>query len=123
VPIDYLKCYMNITSKKPELPTSGRSLPGSMRSSPASPLPHLLRPRGSAQFEMMGVYPLNESVQSDAHATAQRSDANSGCATVLACPSQPSPMTPAASDDVLEIAGGAPVVIKLLEGTQGIGVC
>lgn len=26
------------------------------------------------------------------------------------------------SDDVIKIAGGAPVVIKLLEGTQGIGV-
>jgi ribosomal protein S6--L-glutamate ligase len=26
------------------------------------------------------------------------------------------------SDDVIDIAGGAPVVIKLLEGTQGIGV-
>ena len=26
------------------------------------------------------------------------------------------------ADDVIEIAGGAPVVIKLLEGTQGIGV-
>jgi ribosomal protein S6--L-glutamate ligase len=29
---------------------------------------------------------------------------------------------PAATEQVIEIAGGAPVVIKLLEGTQGIGV-
>ena len=29
---------------------------------------------------------------------------------------------PKQTDEVLELAGGAPVVIKLLEGTQGIGV-
>ncbi len=38
VPVDYLRCYMNITSRRPELRYQGRtSSPGSMPSSRASP--------------------------------------------------------------------------------------
>ena len=63
VPIDYLKCYMNITSKKPELRFQGEKLEGFDAVIPRIGASHTFY--GLAvlrQFEMMGVYPLNESV-------------------------------------------------------------
>ena len=73
------------------------------------------------QFEMMGVWPLNESV------AIGRSRDKLRCLQLLAREGIGLPVTAFAhSDDfaeeVIEITGGAPVIIKLLEGTQGIGV-
>src|SRR5215813_13491453 len=73
------------------------------------------------QFEMMGVWPLNESV------AIGRSRDKLRCLQLLARDGVGLPVTAFAhyttkADEVIEIAGGAPVVIKLLEGTQGIGV-
>ena len=73
------------------------------------------------QFEMMGVYPLNESVAIGRSRDKLRS------LQILARDGVGLPVTAFANDssrtdDVLDIVGGAPVVIKLLEGTQGIGV-
>ena len=63
VPIDYLKCYMNITSKKPELRYLGEKLEGFDAVIPRIGASHTFY--GMAvlrQFEMMGVYPVNELV-------------------------------------------------------------
>ncbi len=63
VPIDYLKCYMNITSKRPELRFMGNLLTGFDAVIPRIAASHTFY--GLAvlrQFEMMGVYPLNELV-------------------------------------------------------------
>jgi ribosomal protein S6--L-glutamate ligase len=73
------------------------------------------------QFEMMGVYPLNESVAIGRSRDKLRS------MQLLARRGIGLPVTVFANDakkaaEVVEMAGGAPVVIKLLEGTQGIGV-
>jgi ribosomal protein S6--L-glutamate ligase len=73
------------------------------------------------QFEMMGVWPLNESVAIGRSRDKLRS------LQLLARDGIGLPVTAFAhdtrqTDEVIEIAGGAPVVIKLLEGTQGIGV-
>ncbi len=70
---------------------------------------------------MMGVYPLNESVAIGRSRDKLRS------LQILARDGVGLPVTAFANDtsrtsDILEIVGGAPVVIKLLEGTQGIGV-
>jgi len=122
VPIDYLRCYMNITSKKPELRYLGEKLTGFDAAIPRIAASHtqyglaVLR-----QFEMMGVYPLNESVAIGRSRDKLRS------LQILARDGVDLPVTAFANDtsrtnDVLEIVGGAPVVIKLLEGTQGIGV-
>ena len=47
VPVDYLRCYMNITSRKPELRYLGERLEGFDAVIPAHRrLAHLLRPRG-----------------------------------------------------------------------------
>jgi len=122
VPIDYLKCYMNITSKKPELRYFGEKLEGFDAVIPRIGASHtffglaVLR-----QFEMMGVYPLNESVAIGRSRDKLRS------LQLLSRDGVGLPVTAFAhdskrTDDLLDIVGGAPVVIKLLEGTQGIGV-
>jgi ribosomal protein S6--L-glutamate ligase len=73
------------------------------------------------QFEVMGVYPLNESV------AIGRSRDKLRCLQLLARRGIGLPVTaytndPKQAEDVIDLVGGAPVVIKLLEGTQGIGV-
>ena len=122
VPIDYLKCYMNITSKKPELRFQGEKLEGFDAVIPRIGASHTFY--GLAvlrQFEMMGVYPLNESVAIGRSRDKLRSLqllARDGVGLPVTAFAQDSKRT----DDLLDIVGGAPVVIKLLEGTQGIGV-
>ena len=73
------------------------------------------------QFEMMGVYPLNESVAIGRSRDKLRSMqilAREG----IGLPVTTFAMIPKQTEEVLKLAGGAPLVIKLLEGTQGIGV-
>lgn len=122
VPVDYLKCYMNITSKKPELRYLGEKLEGFDAVIPRIGAKHTFY--GMAvlrQFEMMGVYPVNESVAIGRSRDKLRSLqllARDGIGLPVTAFAQDSKRT----DDLLAIVGGAPVVIKLLEGTQGIGV-
>jgi ribosomal protein S6--L-glutamate ligase len=123
VPIDYLKCYMNITSKKPELRYLGEKLEGFDAVIPRIGASHTFY--GMAvlrQFEMMGVYPVNESVAIGRSRDKLRS------LQLLARDGVGLPVTAFAhdskrTDDLLGIVGGAPVVIKLLEGTQGSASC
>jgi ribosomal protein S6--L-glutamate ligase len=73
------------------------------------------------QFEMMGVYPLNESV------AISRSRDKLRSLQLLARKGIGLPVTgfahsPDDIQDLVAMVGGAPLVIKLLEGTQGIGV-
>jgi ribosomal protein S6--L-glutamate ligase len=122
VPIDYLRCYMNITSRKPELRYKGEKLEGFDAVIPRIAASHTFY--GLAvlrQFEMMGVYPLNESVSIGRARDKLRS------MQILSREGIGMPVTAFAIDtskteDLLEMVGGPPVVIKLLEGTQGIGV-
>jgi ribosomal protein S6--L-glutamate ligase len=73
------------------------------------------------QFEMMNVWSLNESVAIGRSRDKLRS------LKILARKGLGLPVTafahdPKQTDEVIKMVGGAPVVIKLLEGTQGIGV-
>ncbi|MCB5225771.1 30S ribosomal protein S6--L-glutamate ligase [Alishewanella sp. 16-MA] len=73
------------------------------------------------QFEMMGVYSLNESVAIGRARDKLRS------LQLLARQGIGLPITgfadkPGDIPDLIDMVGGAPLVIKLLEGTQGIGV-
>ena len=73
------------------------------------------------QFEMMGVYSVNESV------AISRSRDKLRASQLLARRGIGLPVTgfansPGDTEDLIKIAGGARVVIKLLEGTQGVGV-
>ena len=120
--INTLQCYMNITSHRPELRYKGEKLTGYDAVIPR--IGASITFYGLAvlrQFEMMGVYPLNESVAIGRSRDKLRS------LQLLARDGIGLPVTGFANsakfaDDVIKIAGGAPVVIKLLEGTQGIGV-
>jgi len=119
---DTLRCYMNITSHRPELRHGGVKLVGYDAVIPR--IGASITFYGMAvvrQLEMMGVYPLNESVAIGRSRDKLRS------MQLLARDGIGLPVTAFAhdtnrSDEVLEIAGGTPVVIKLLEGTQGVGV-
>jgi ribosomal protein S6--L-glutamate ligase len=73
------------------------------------------------QFEMMGVYSVNESV------AITRSRDKLRALQLLSRKGIGLPVTgfahsPDDTEDLLNFVGGAPVVIKLLEGTQGVGV-
>ena len=73
------------------------------------------------QLETMGVWPLNESVAIGRSRDKLRSMqllARKGIALPITAFSHSTKYT----DDMIEMVGGAPVVVKLLEGTQGLGV-
>ncbi|MEE4246811.1 MAG: 30S ribosomal protein S6--L-glutamate ligase [Kangiellaceae bacterium] len=120
--IDTLHCYMDITSSRPTVRYQGKDLP----------LYDAVIPRigasitfyGTAvarQFEMMGTFNINESV------AISRSRDKLRSLQLLSRKGIGLPRTGFASKpdkikDLIKNVGGAPVVIKLLEGTQGIGV-
>ena len=120
--INTIRVYMNITSHRPELFYNGESLTGYDAVIPR--IGASITFYGLAvlrQFEMMHVYPLNESVAIGRSRDKLRS------LQLLAREGIGLPVTAFAhdakqTDEILAIVGGAPAVIKLLEGTQGIGV-
>ncbi|KKJ78188.1 ribosomal protein S6 modification protein [Kiloniella litopenaei] len=120
--INTLRCYMNIASRRPEVYYNGEKLTGYDAVIPR--IGASVTYYGTAvlrQFEMMGVFPLNESVAIGRSRDKLRS------MQLLARDGIGLPVTtfahdPKQTDEVLKLAGGAPLVIKLLEGTQGIGV-
>ncbi|MBX2879218.1 MAG: 30S ribosomal protein S6--L-glutamate ligase [Granulosicoccus sp.] len=120
--IDVLRCYMNIVSRNPSVHLEGRKLDdfdGVIPRIGASVTGYgttVLR-----QFEMMGTYTLIESV------ALARSRDKLRSLQLLSRKGIGLPVTgfankPGDSKDVIALVGGAPLVIKLLEGTQGIGV-
>jgi len=120
--IDALRCYMNITSNNPQIHYKGRILEDFDTIIPR--IGASVTFYGTAvlrQFEMMGVYPLNESV------AISRSRDKLRSMQLLARRGVGMPVTgfahsPDDVDDLIKTVGGAPLVIKLLEGTQGVGV-
>ena len=120
--LNTLRCTMNITSHRPSILYNGETLSGFDAVIPriGASITHyglaVLR-----QFEMMGVWPLNESVAVGRSRDKLRSMqifAKHG----LGLPITAFAHDPKQTEEVLKIVGGAPAVIKLLEGTQGIGV-
>ena len=120
--IDYLRCYMNITSKKPTIVYKGNQLENF-----DAVIPRIGASKtfyGTAvvrQFELMDVFTANESQ------AISRSRDKLRSMQILAREGVGLPVTGFAHatqdiDGLIETVGGAPLVIKLLEGTQGIGV-
>lgn len=120
--IDPLRCYMTIASQRPTIHYKGEEL----RDFDAV-IPRIgasITFYGTAvvrQFEMMGVYSINESV------AISRSRDKLRSLQLLARRGIGLPVTGFAhstqyTGDLIQLAGGAPLVIKMLEGTQGIGV-
>ncbi|MCX7546016.1 30S ribosomal protein S6--L-glutamate ligase [Marinicella gelatinilytica] len=120
--VDALRCYMNISSNKPVLHYRGEDLLDFDAVIPR--IGASITFYGTAvlrQFEMMGVYPLNESV------AVTRSRDKLRSLQLLSRKGIGMPITGFANSpddipDLIKMVGGAPLVIKLLEGTQGIGV-
>lgn len=120
--INHKRCYMNITSHKPSIHLNGEAITGLDAVIPR--IGASVSFYGTAvvrQFEIMGVYAVNESV------AITRSRDKLRASQLLARRGIGLPVTgfansPDDTEDLISIAGGAPVVIKLLEGTQGVGV-
>ena len=120
--IDALRCYMNISPNNPQVHYKGEILDDFDAIIPR--IGASITFYGSAvlrQFEMMGNYTLNDSV------SISRSRDKLRSLQLLSRHGVGLPVTgfahsPDDIDDLLATVGGAPVVIKLLEGTQGVGV-
>src|SRR5690554_4089422 len=120
--VNPLRCYMDINPIRPGVHYKGE---------PLGPFDAIIPRIGASitfygtavlrQFEMMGVFSLNESV------AITRSRDKLRSLQLLARKGVGMPVTGFANKpdnvpELLKMVGGAPVVIKLLQGTQGIGV-
>jgi len=120
--VDYLRCYMDITAHKPKVLYQGKELPKIDAIIPRIGAAKTFY--GTAvvrQFEMMSVFTANESQ------AITRSRDKLRSMQLLARQGIGLPVTGFAHstkdiEGLIDIVGGAPLVIKLLEGTQGIGV-
>ena len=120
--IDTLHCYMDITRSRPTVRYHGKELPKYDAIIPR--IGASVTFYGTAvvrQFEMMGTFSVNESV------AISRSRDKLRSLQLLSRKDVGLPRTgfarrPDNIKDLIKNVGGAPLVIKLLEGTQGIGV-
>ncbi len=120
--IDTLRCYMNITSSRPTI-----HYKGSVLDHYDAVIPRIgasITFYGTAvirQLEMMGVFCLNDSI------AITRARDKLRCLQLLSKKGIGLPITGFAHSldeiqDLIKMVGGAPLIIKFLEGTQGIGV-
>lgn len=120
--LNTLKCYMDIAAHRPSVHYRGKEL---------APYDAVIPRIGASvtfygaavlrQFEMMGSYPLNESV------AITRSRDKLRSLQIMSRAGIGLPLTgfansPDDTKDLIKLVGGAPLVVKLLEGTQGKGV-
>jgi ribosomal protein S6--L-glutamate ligase len=121
VVVDYLRCYMEITARRPKVLFRGEQV------SPDAVVPRIGATYtfyGAAvvrQFEMADVFTVNSSDGISRSRDKLRS------MQILSRAGVDLPTTSFAHDSldingILEVVGGPPVVVKLLEGTQGVGV-
>lgn len=120
--IDYLRCYMNITASKPSIYYRGEILEKFDAIIPRISATNTFY--GTAvirQFETMNTYSLNSSI------SITRSRDKLRSLQLLAKEGVNLPKTGFAhnlndTDGLIKTVGGAPLIIKLIEGTQGVGV-
>lgn len=120
--LNTLKCYMDIAAHRPSVHYRGKEL---------EPYEAVIPRIGASvtfygaavlrQFEMMGSYPLNESV------AITRSRDKLRSLQIMSRAGIGLPLTGFASSpddtmDLIKLVGGPPLVVKLLHGTQGKGV-
>lgn len=120
--IDYVHCHMNIATSHPSIYLGAEELNNFDAIIPRIGARHTFF--GTAvvrQFEMMGVYCLNQSVAITRSRDKLRSLqllARKGLGLpITACAKHPE-----AFGHLIKLCGGAPLIIKLVEGTQGMGV-
>lgn len=121
--INVKQCYMKLDAEKPEVHYRG----GAILNDLDAVIPRL-RPSvtfyGSAiirQFESLGVYSQNSSA-----AITQSRDKLHSLQLLLQngvkIPTSGFANSPLDTDDLIQMVGGSPLIVKLLEGTQGRGV-
>ncbi len=119
--VDYLRCYMNIATGAPQVifkehPLHVDAIIPRIGASKTFYGTSVVR-----QFEVMGTFPLNEST------AITRSRDKLRSMQLLSRKGIGLPLTSFAHSakdvkGIIDLVGGAPLVVKLLEGTQGIGV-
>ena len=120
--INTTRCYMNITSRKPEVLIGGHSLEGFDAIIPR--IGASVTFYGMAvvrQFELMGVYCVNGAQaigRSRDKLYAHQLLARQG----LGMPTTAFAASPKDTSNLIGLVGSAPLIIKLLESTQGKGV-
>jgi ribosomal protein S6--L-glutamate ligase len=120
--LDVVRCYMNITAHRPAVRYNARNLTGFDAVVPL--ISQTIAFYGMAvlrQFEMMGLYTFNSSL------AVTRSLDKLRALQLISRKSIGLPVTgfahrPDDIGDLIKMVGGAPLVIKLLQRTQGIGV-
>lgn len=123
VVINPLHCYMNVNAESPTVHyQSGKILNDFDAIIPRIGASNTFYATAVLrQFETMGIYTLNQSI------AISRSRDKFRALQLLARKGIPMPLTgfaqsPDKTEDLIHLVGGAPVVIKLLEGAQGKGV-
>jgi len=104
--VDYLRCYMNVTAERPAVMLGGHELD----------FDAVVR-----QFEVLGVFACNEStaiVRARDKLRSMQLLAREGISMPTTGFAHSKKDVPA----LVKVVGGAPLVVKLLEGTQGLGV-
>lgn len=123
--VDTLRCYMNITSNKPSVYYSSRGEKEILKFDAVIPrIGASITAYGTAvlrQFEVGNVYSVNESI------AIARSRDKLRAHQLLARRGIGMPITgyaarADATDDLIKFVGGAPLVVKVLNSTQGKGV-
>lgn len=120
--IDYLRCYINVTSNRPSVLYAGKRVDDFDAVIPRIGASYTFY--GTAivrQFELMGMVTANGSQ------AISRSRDKLRCLQILAREGVGLPNTGFANstkdtDGLINMVGGPPLIIKLIEGTQGIGV-
>lgn len=119
--LDYSRCYMNITTHSPKVLYGGKSQEFD------AIIPRIgasMTFYGTAvvrQFEMMGVFSANES-QAIARSRDKLRALQLLSAEGIGLPVTGFSRSTKDVEGIIKMVGGAPLIIKLLEGTQGVGV-
>ncbi|MBT8138649.1 MAG: 30S ribosomal protein S6--L-glutamate ligase [Gammaproteobacteria bacterium] len=122
--IDHLYCFMDITAEKPSIHYKDEEFSATEFDAVIPRIGSSVTFYGTAvvrQFEMMGVYCVNESVAISRSRDKLRS-LQLLSRKKVGIPATAFAHSPHDIDGLIREVGGAPCVIKLLEGTQGIGV-
>ncbi|OFW67001.1 MAG: ribosomal protein S6 modification protein [Actinobacteria bacterium RBG_16_68_21] len=119
--VDYLRCYMDITSKRPRVRFAGRELEFDAIVPRIGATYTFYGTAVVRQFEVMHVLTANES-QAIARARDKLRSLQLLSRAGVGLPVTGFAHSTKDIDGLLEVVGRPPYVIKLLEGTQGVGV-